>query len=98
MKHHPEQREGEIYMGNSTSDDILKSSWRTIRRGTVALGIDGNPVNDPDADFKPWFIKVFEVMQTIACEHVDNNPWSADRIGTLQRLVNDRTVFTAVSE
>jgi hypothetical protein len=91
MKHHPEQLDGEIYMGNSLIDCVLKSSWKTIRRGNLALRRDGNPVCDPDPDFKPWFLKSSEVEAAIDLERRAGNSWSAERIKTLRSMVSAGT-------
>ncbi len=91
MKHHPEQAEDEIYMGNATFDDAVKSSWRTGRLGQVALDINGNKFNP--SNLRPWFINVSEVQQAIETERLSNKPWSAERIRAFQPMVEKRTVF-----
>ena len=63
IKHHPEQQEDEIYMGNSLLAGFLKSAWRLKRRGIQALDCNGKPINDPDDDFRPWFVKRSEVQE-----------------------------------
>ncbi len=95
MKHHPEQLEDEIYMGNSTLEDMLKSSWKTSRLGEVALMANGQPIDwrGGRTDLKPWFIKVSEVEQSIENERLNYKPWSAERIRTLQPMIDERTCF-----
>ena len=94
MKHHPEQLEGEIYMGNSTPEDAAKSSWRTGRFGTLTLNARGEPCDRFSAEaIKPWFIKVAEVEESIVSERHANKSWSAERIRTLQPMIDERTVF-----
>lgn len=97
MKHHPEQFENEIYMGNTTMDGILRSSWKTSRCGKVALGRDGQPVGHYTEDFKPWFIQVAEVEAVIEMERITPKLWSEGYIKTLQPMVDARTIFVEMS-
>ena len=93
MKHHPEQLEDEIYMGNSTPDGVAKSSWKTGRLGKIALMRNGKASEYFQETFRPWFIKVSEVEASIETERYENKPWSAERIRALQPMVDKRTVF-----
>ncbi len=78
MKHHPEQLEGEIYMGNARNEDLAKSGWRTSRLGNVALSATGKASNQPSQNpLRPWFIKVSEVEE---------------RIGVLQGMIDGQGV------
>ncbi len=85
MKHHPEQQDDEIYMGNSTFEGVLKSSWLTKRRG--------NPVSGQNEDIKPWFIKVSGVEARITARRRENNPCRAEYIENLQQMIDERTAF-----
>jgi hypothetical protein len=93
-KHHPEQLDGEIYMGNSTPEDASQSSWRTGRLGTLTLNNKGEPCDPQTArEIKPWFIQASEVQASIEAERAANRPWSAERIRTWQPMIDNGTVF-----
>jgi|SRR6185369_3242033 len=64
MKHHPEQAESEIYMGNTTAEGMMSSSWRTSRLGNVAYNRDGAVI--PGQDLLPWFVQRREVEEQSA--------------------------------
>jgi len=91
-KHHPEQRDDEIYMGNTTPKDFPKSSWITKRMGSISFDINNNPLA-PINQLFPWFIAAGEIRQEIKNELIMNNPCSAERILCLQPMVDNGTVF-----
>lgn len=94
MKHHPEQLEDEIYMGNCTPRDTARSSWATGRLGKLTLNAKEESCDPFTAQaIKPWFIKLAEVEQAIATERELSKPWSAEKIRALQPLVDHRTAF-----
>lgn len=64
MKHHPEQQDDEIYMGNASEDVLWKSTWRTIRFGGHPLMRDGTRYTG-GGGLLPWFIKRSEVEYAI---------------------------------
>jgi hypothetical protein len=64
MKHHPEQRDPEIYMGNTLADGFRLSSWTTKRMGQTPLMADGSPFNHA-TELRPWFIKRSEVERAL---------------------------------
>lgn len=92
MKHHPEQADDEIYMGNSTLEAMHKSSWRTGRLGNQPLTRGGAPLSD--SELRPWFIKLSEVQHAIDHARAENKPWAGDIIKSLQPMVDHRSVFT----
>ncbi len=66
MKQHPEQQEGEIYMGNSDPSGFAASFWRTKRQGVAALDVNISPINYAyEHRLRPWFIKADEVRETV---------------------------------
>lgn len=96
MEHHPEQQDDEIYMGNTNPEDVHRSSWRTSRLGKQPLMRDGTPIDG--SRLRPWFIQISEVQQSIETERKLNKPWSAERIATLQPMVDQRTAFVVATE
>lgn len=94
MKHHPEQQDDEIYMGNSTPENAEQTSWRTGRLGKLTLNVDGEPCDKfTTKAIKPWFIKVSEVEASIEMERQSNNPGSAEIIKIMQPMIEQRTIF-----
>jgi len=62
IKHHPEQADDEIYLGNMTAESYVYCQWKTKRQGTVPIYQDGSPMSAPDPlHYKPIFIKSAEV-------------------------------------
>ena len=94
-KHHPEQLEDEVYMGNSSPHGLSRSSWKTSRLGEVVLKANGEPIDwhGGRTELRPWFIKVSEVERAIAIERLNYEPWSAARIRTLQPMIDRRTIL-----
>lgn len=92
MKHHPEQQPDEIYMGNTTLDGVLGSSWKTSRLGNVALSSSGEPLETWD-NYKPWFIKVSEVESAISMAKHENKPWGKYFIRAFQEMVDNKTAL-----
>lgn len=85
-KRHPEQREGELYMGNTLLiDGECPSSWTSKRRGQVAYDIHGEAVNG----MRPWFILASEVEQAIVCHEADPKPWSAENIRVYRNMLKE---------
>lgn len=88
-KLHPEQHMDEIFLGNSMLDGVLKSSWRSSRRGTLALRADGKPCTGCGEDFKPWFIKRSEVERERDAEIRKGDNISLDTANVYQTLLDD---------
>jgi hypothetical protein len=63
MRTHPEQEPDEVYLGNTTIEGVMRSSWRTSRLGEYPLCADGSPYKG--TDLRPWFIKRSEVQGEI---------------------------------
>lgn len=61
MKHHPQQLDSEIYLGETTQDFFNSSQWQTKRFGTS------------DGALRPWFVSRKEVkdMTKESSEHYD---------------------------
>ena len=92
MKHHPEQREDEIYMGNTDDRGFLLSSWVSKRMGEVAYQINGALVDAISAaQLHPWFIVADEVEQAIRQEEAAQRPWSAEKITTYREMLDERS-------
>ncbi len=93
MKHHPEQQPDEIYMGNSTIDGVLKSSWKTSRRGEVALGSNGQFCGE--GDLRPWFVKISEVENALIAAENEKQPWKEITTKAYQEMLDNRSIFKA---
>jgi hypothetical protein len=76
-KLHPEQQDGELYMGNATEEQYPRFRWRTKRRGETSH--DGNEF--------PWFIAAAEVRERIASSV--RAPNSAERIAVYRAMLVD---------
>ena len=87
MKHHPEQLDDEIYMGNVTTEDVSKSGWGFGRRGGVAHNSDGEPF--ASKNLTPWFLKVSEVQARIDRER-RKTPRDERAIELFQNMINKR--------
>ena len=68
---HPEQRPGEVYMGNESFDRlVMMDKWRTRRFGQAAM-ISPNLTTSGEWEplqydtLKPWFIQTSEVEAQI---------------------------------
>ena len=91
MTRHPEQRDGELYMGSADPRVFSDSVWITKRLGTVALRVDGRPPEGHGAHvLRPCFIQASEVEQAIRIEEANPRPWSAERIAILRQLLAER--------
>lgn len=90
MKHHPEQQDDEIYMGNWDREKI-ETDWKTLRLGIVPHGSDGEPLNHSHS--RPGFVKISEVQRKIDSVVAENKPWSAEIVRTLQPMIDQRTRF-----
>lgn len=90
MHRHPEQRDGEIYLGNTTVDGFHKSSWSSKRMGNVARYQDGRTVDSGHMSegFYPWFIQRADVEQQIASIAADT-PNREERVRTFQAMLAD---------
>jgi len=95
---HPEQKPDEIYLGNASADTILRSSWKTSRRGINPLGSNGLPLDKyfPET-LKPWFIKTDEVRERIAAEKSRQSGICAIAVTALESLIESRTIFPSVA-
>lgn len=105
MKHHPEQKDNEIYMGNVRLNDRKfsyfeeKTSWKTNRYGNVAYTIFGTKLDCEN--YYPWFITIEEVQNQInqLKWEIKNIPctWNGNKLETIaiyEQMIKDRTVFT----
>lgn len=64
MKHHPEQEDDEIFLGDVTPINYDRTGWKTKRAGGQSYNSDGS-IN-PDERVKPLFVKRSEVEQALA--------------------------------
>jgi len=76
MTRHPEQRDDELYLGNTDPDQFHKSAWVTKRMGNVARYGDGRAVESAGygGEMRPWFILRSEVEQKIRTEEAAQGP------------------------
>ncbi len=63
MKHHPEQKEDEIYLGTTSKSTINVSAWKTKRLANFAYKKDYTPILD--SEVASWFVKISEVQSEI---------------------------------
>ncbi len=91
QRQHPEQGEGELYLGNTLEGEAYKSSWRTTRLGRVPYDSKGQIVNATFGNYRPWFILASEVEGAIAAEERDPKPWSAEKIKVYQQMLDERS-------
>lgn len=63
MHLHPEQNGDEIYMGNTSAREMIRSDWRSKRTGFAAYDINGENINH--LGLVPWFINTDEVWEKI---------------------------------
>lgn len=89
MKRHPDQFDGELYMGNIDYDGFKRSSWVTKRMGHVAYDVDGKVIPHYDG-FHPWFIRASEVEQAAKVAEASDGPGSAERAAVYRDMLNDR--------
>ena len=59
-EHHPELRDGEIFLSNMLLGDLRDIWWKTKRMGSIAYTINGERV-DPINKLYPVFVKVSEI-------------------------------------
>ncbi len=102
-KHHPEQQDDEIYMGNGNfgptpmgpsifDDEPIQSSWLTLRVGEVALDNSGRPIKDCP-ELKPFFIQATEVQRKI--DHIKQAAEPNDfEVTCLQEMLDSRTLLS----
>lgn len=95
MRHHPEQLEDEIYMGNTSVEDLHRSNWRTSRLGRVPITAFGTRLAGDR--LLPWFIKSEEVAAKIEFERQAAKPWSQSRINDLQPMLTSGTAIPGVT-
>lgn len=62
---HPEKREYEIFIGNSTEEDFHQSSYNTKRLGRVAYDTS-NVVIDSYSRLRPFFVGEAEYLDHMA--------------------------------
>lgn len=61
-KFHPEQGDGEIYMGNTDIHGFEKSSWYSKRLGAIPYNAKGEKLNTAwHYNYYPWFIEISEI-------------------------------------
>ena len=85
MKTHPEQRALELYLGNTRTEDVWKSSWKTSRLGSYPYCTDAKPYTG--GGVLPWFIERSEVELAIQTELFADKPWSPERIKFYQSML-----------
>lgn len=93
---HPEQQDGELYMGNTTVNSFDCSGWVTKRMGKVARYHDGREM-ERDGIGKglfPWFIDRSEVEQAIRTAETGGKLGSAKKIRTYRKMLSEYGVDT----
>jgi hypothetical protein len=74
---HPEQRIGEIFLGNFDPNDLLHVRWKSVRTGDKSYCRDGSPYPYQEKyGVKPVFISCREVEQAIVSELADGDRFS----------------------
>lgn len=62
--YHPEAKEGEVWLTNSTGTNFGTIGWKTKRLGVVAYNADGTPIKrGPLFDIRPVFIMLSEMQE-----------------------------------
>jgi hypothetical protein len=104
MKHHPEQQEGQIYMGNGVVPGLRfnplewgfeEMGWKSRTFGKVAYNIYGKVLEN----MAPIFIDEAEVLNAIQSEQDriailgDKAYGAKENIQVWQRMVDAGTVF-----
>lgn len=98
-RRHAEQRDGEIYMGNTTMNGFEASSWSSKRPGTTPSDHDGNFIagtgfgaygfGGDNGQIFPWFITRADVEQKIRAEESSNGPNAAEKTRLFQSMLAD---------
>jgi hypothetical protein len=93
IKHHPEQQEDEIYMGNIYYPFQLFNNtlWKTRRLGKMARYNDGSVIEDNNAI--PWFIQRKEVEETIQFELENPSFNSEEKIREFRKMLKEGKVI-----
>lgn len=64
MAHHPEQRPGEVFLGNFARQDAGRIGWKTKRSGTKAFRKDGSPYPYQEHySVLPYFAQLSELLE-----------------------------------
>lgn len=85
MSKHPEQRSGELYLGNAMPEDVMNSSWRTSRLGNTPLRTDGKPCEN--SRLRPWFITRYEVEAAINTQRLLGGPNHEEKIRVYETML-----------
>lgn len=89
MSQHPEQREGELYLGNTTEHGFHGSAWMSKRMGKDAQ-YKGQRDRRFD-DYRPWFILASEVEDRIRAEEAAQGPNWTEKVRTYRQMIEDRS-------
>lgn len=86
MHFHPEQREGELYIGTESKFYIEQSAWKTRRMGEPIATGRRRPLY-------PWFVQASEVEAAIVALENDPNPkpWASTAIGIYRKMLEERS-------
>lgn len=98
-KHHPEQTEFQIYMGNVPKQDADRIfsrhiGWFSTSYGKIAYDINGNIING----MVPCFVQKTEIesaikIQKYEIEMRNNPPGCKENIEVWQKMLDSGTVF-----
>lgn len=87
---HPEQQDGEIFLGNLGVKAFIACGWGSKRRGIVALDANGDTIENPESF--PVFIRKSDVQAQIALEKATHGPCASSdsRIAVYQKMLKER--------
>lgn len=98
-KHHPEQTESQIYMGNVPSEEVHNIfkryiGWMSTSYGKIAYDINGNIINY----MIPCFVEKSEIqsaveIQKYKIEMHNNPPGCKENIEVWQKMLDAGTAF-----
>lgn len=91
MKRHPEQLDGELWIGNVEAMQFHKSAWLSKRMGITPRDVNGDPIEPRLGDYRPWFIRASEIEQAIATEEALQRPWSAEKITVYRKMLEEHS-------
>lgn len=98
-KHHPEQKDSQIYMGNvcirEAQNPFSKSiGWNTVCYGEKAYDLNGNIIKD----MVPCFVEKREIQAAIESQKYriklyGDPPGCKDNVTVWQKMLDSATVF-----
>ena len=86
---HPEQQNGEIFLGNMSEEAFAACGWCSKRKGVVTLDANGDPVEMPGC--APVFIQRVDVRAQIVLEKATKRAsgFSSYRVGVFEKMLEE---------